>query len=258
MDISLSQLPRYVGSGPMIVYEPETVGIPRQRPAAKKPDKAKEKQRVVAAIRAATEPAVAKRTIDASIAKAAATNQTRAETIMRAVGVDFTPRSVTMSGIFDWLTGSGKLSDLSKYTGAEQVQLKTFLKAETNSVIEKTFNQAELDQILAKIQSGVKLPANLPPLVDPYSAATKEYKVLVTQALGPLGAVAIKTGTSAADIVGTSIVASYRENTDAPGRSFEWLSNAKWVIGIGALIAGGFFAWPYVKPYVGNSSVVGQ
>lgn len=242
----------------MMVYEPETVDVPRQRPAAKKLDKTKEKKKVVAAIRAATDPAVAKRTIDASIAKAAAVNQTRAEAVMRAVGVKFTPRSVTMSGIFDWLTGSGKLSDLSKYTGAEQVQLKTFLKAETNAVIEKTFNQAELDQILAKIQSGAKLPANLPPLVDPYSAATKEYKALVTKTLGPLGAVALKTGTSAANIVGTSIVASYKENTDAPGRSFEWLGKAKWIIGIGAIVAGGFFAWPYVKPYVSNSSVVGQ
>lgn len=244
----------------MFVYEPETVGselriTPKQR-ASGEAQKAKAR----AAIRAATNPAVAKRTIDASIVKHAAINQNKAEKLMRKVGIQFRPRSTTMSGMWDWLsswTGSGKLSDLSKYTTVQREKLKAWLKAETLNVIEKTHTQEELDQMLVKIGQGVPSPATTP-LLDPYGAASKEYQAAVAKTVAPLGGDALKAGTNAAKVVSTSIVGMYQDKQDVPGRSFDWFHKSKWVIGAAALVAGGIILWPKIKPYVATGSVVSE
>jgi hypothetical protein len=260
LDISLSQLPQYVNGGPMLVYEPETVGSELVVKEKAKPSDAARKAKVRVAIRAATNPAVAKRTIDAAIVKHAAANRTKAEKMMQKIGIKFSPRSATMSGLWDWFsswTGSGKLSDMSKYSTVQREKLLTYLKAENIGVVEKTYTQDELDQFLEKIRQGVASPATTP-TVDPYRAATQEYQGAVTRTMAPMGSTAMKAGTNAAKVVSTGIVGMYRDKKDVPGQSFEWLRKAKWAIGAAALIAGGFILWPRVKPYVSSGSSVAQ
>ena len=248
----------------MMVYEPETVGVPPIPYTGKQPAASSDviKKRIAAKIRQVTDPAIAKRTIDATIVKVAVKNQKNAERLMRSIGVNFSPRSATMGGMWDsvtsWLSGSGKLSNLDKYSTSQRERLKTFLNAENFEAIEKTYTQSELDQILAKISEGAKQPAGMVPLVDPYNVATNEYKAGVVRELAPLGPVALGTGAKAGAVVGNSIVEMYRNKKSAPNRSFEWLGRAKWVLGLTLVGVTGYVAWPHIKPYVSEGSTVGQ
>jgi hypothetical protein len=261
LDISLSQLPRYVNGGPMMVYEPETVGSELVvEPKKPKPSDAARKAQIKAAIRVATSPAVAKRTIDAGIVKHAAANRAKAEKMLTKLGVKFKARSATMSGIWDKVSswfGAGKLSDTSKYTTVQREKLLAYFKAENIDVLEKTFTQEELDQALEKIRQGVPSPATSA-MADPYRASSQEYQAAVTRTMAPMGATAVKAGTNAAKVVGTGIVGMYRDKKDVPGHSFEWFSKAKWAIGIAALLGGGVLLWPRIKPYVSSGSSVAQ
>jgi hypothetical protein len=231
----------------MMVYAPEVLEDTEYVDAPSEPPKA-----VIAdAIRAATDPSVAKRVIDAKIVQVATQNRARAERTLRALEVPVAPRSSTMNGLFTWLLGTGKLSDLSKYTPAQREKLMAFLKAESLDVIEKTFTQDELDSVLVRIAAGVGQPAVAAQIADPYAAASKAYQAEVTSTLAPLGVVATKTGNSAAKIVSTGIVGMYQKGNDAPGRSFDWPRKAKLAIGLAIAGAGGYAFWPKIKPFLG-------
>lgn len=231
----------------MMVYAPEVLEDTEYVDVPSAPSKT-----VVAdAIRTATDPAVAKRSIDAKIVQVATQNRARAERTLHALAIPVASRSATMSGLFTWLLGTGTLSSLSKYTPAQREKLMAFLKAESLDIIEKTFTQAELDAVLVRIAAGVSSPAVAAQIVDPYSVASKAYQAEVTSALAPLGTTATTTGNSAAKIVSTGIVDMYQQGSDAPGRSFDWLSNAKWAIGLAIAGAGGYAFWPKIKPFIG-------
>jgi len=213
---------------------------------------------IVDTIRMVTNPAVAKRTIDAKIVQVAATNRVRAENTMRMIGVPVATRSATMNGLWSWLTSAGKLSDLSKYTPAQREGLQAYLKAASLDVIEKTFTQEELDAVAAKMVAGVLAPANAAAIADPYGAAAQAYQAEVVSALAPLGTAATTAGGNAAQTVGNAIVNMYQVGTDTPGRSFEWFGKAKWVIGLTALGFGGYMLWPTLKKYAGEGAEIGQ
>lgn len=252
MDIDLSQITRSVNSGPMIVYEPESVDTAHTELRFDKPTAPKAV--VAKAIRTATNPAVAKRTIDAKIVQIATRNRMRAERLMRALGVSFKARSATMSGFWTWLTGTGKLSDLSKYSPETREQLKDFLKADTLRAIEKTYSQEELDAIIKKMRAGAKSPAGALGLDDPYTSAAKEYQAAVTSSLAPLGAQATNVGAAAAKKVGETLVSYYGKDEEAPTRSYDWLKHMKWVVLATVAGVGGYVAWPHIKPAFENGT----
>lgn len=238
----------------MIVYEPESVGTTKYE--EKKP--APPKKVVALAIRRATDPALAKRTIDAKIVQIATRNRLRAERLMRALKVPFQPRSSTMSGTFwSWLTGAGDLSDLSKYTPEDRENLKEYLKADTIDVIAKTFEQDELDAILKKMKAGAQTPEDSLALDDPYSTASQAFQQSVTSTLAPMGEEAAKVGGSAAKKVGEGLVKYYRNDKVVPTRSYEWLKHMKWVMLATVAGVGGYIAWPHLKPIFTSDSGVG-
>jgi hypothetical protein len=227
---------------------------PPQAPPVQEPSQGQ----IVETIRRVTNPAVAKRTMDAKIVQVAATNRARAENTMRSIGVPIASRSATMNGLWSWLTSSGKLSDLSRYTPAQREALQAYLKAASLDVIEKTFTQEELDAVAVKMAAGVPAPANATAIVDPYSAAAQAYQAEVVSALAPMGETATTAGGNAAKTVGNAIVNMYQVGTDTPGRSFEWFGKAKWVIGLTALGFGGYMLWPTLKKYAGEGAEISR
>lgn len=240
----------------MYVYVPETVGdeeIIREKLPPNPP-----KETIVAAIRKTTDPAIAKRTIDAKIVQAATANRSKAEQMLTKLGIKFAPRSTAMGGLWSWLAGTGKLSDLSKYSPEQREKLMAFTKAANLDVIERTFTQSELDALLAKIRTGTSAPAGVGPLADPYSTAAQAYKASVLSALAPLGPTATTTGSKAAEAVSEGIVKNYQKGTSAPGRAFGWLGKLKWAVGLTALGVGGYFLWPKIKQHLGENSAIGR
>lgn len=213
---------------------------------------------IVQAIRKTTDPAVAKRMIDAKIIQIATANRQKAEKLMSSLGIKYDPRSTAMGGLWTWLSGTNKLSSLSKYTPAEREKLMSFLNATNLDVIERTFTQQELDAIVASIRRGAEKPGGTGVLNDPYAGAAEAYKAEVVAALAPLGETAASTGKSAAGAVADGIVGMYRKAKSAPGRTFEWLGKAKWAVGLTALGVGGYFLWPKIKQYLDENSTIGR
>lgn len=252
MDLSLSQLPKIVNGGPLVYYEPDTVGTEDAVEEASN-------EQIVEAIRAVTDPAVAKRSIDAKIVELATRNRVRAEKALKALDVPFAPRSAAMSGLWSWLTGTSNLSDLSRYSAEDREVLKKYFVADTYDVIEKTFTQDELDTALAKIKTGA--PANVAgALVDPYPAATASYQQGVVSTLAPMGTTATSTGGSAAKIVADGIIGLYRKGSEAPGRVFDWLGKAKWLVLLSLVGSGvgAYYLWPKIKASLVEKGAIGE